>query len=92
MFAADQVLLDMSFGATGEHATRLSLAGAYRPPPGTVGTGLDKAVFHKVAQATARSLLTRVADAVTSSPGPPGGVQETAMTHPAPRLAAPGLP
>jgi hypothetical protein len=54
----------------GEHATRLSLAGAYRPPLGPVGAGPDKAIFHKVAQATVRSLLARVADALSRPLGP----------------------
>src|ERR1022692_2459508 len=31
--------------------------------------GLDKAIFHKVADATARSLLARVADALACPPG-----------------------
>jgi hypothetical protein len=54
-----------------EHTTRLSLAGAYRPPLGAVGAGLDKAVLPKLAEAKVRSLLTRVADAL-------GGPQEPA--------------
>ncbi len=80
---------DIALTPAGEHATRLSLAGAYRPPLGPMGAGLDKAVFHKVAQATARSLLTRVADALTHPPEPVGSVQETGMATAAPRLAAP---
>jgi hypothetical protein len=83
---------DLALTAAGEHATRLSLAGAYRPPLGTVGAGLDKAIFHKVAQATVRSLLARVADALTRPQSPVGGGQETGMTPPAPRVAAPGQP
>ena len=43
------------------------LAGVYRPPFAALGAGLDRAVFHKVADATARSLLARVADVL----GPP---------------------
>jgi hypothetical protein len=83
---------DLALTPAGDHATRLSLAGAYRPPLGPVGAGLDKAIFHQVAQATVRSLLARVADTLTRPPGPPGGRQETGMTSPAPRLAAPDMP
>jgi hypothetical protein len=61
---------DLVLTPAGEHATRLSLAGAYRPPLGQVGAGLDKAIFHKVAQATVRSLLARVADALSRTLGP----------------------
>jgi hypothetical protein len=83
---------DLALTPAGEHATRLSLAGAYRPPLGPVGAGLDRAIFHKVAQATARSLLARVADALTRPAGPPGSGQETGMPPPAPRVAAPDVP
>jgi hypothetical protein len=84
---------DLALTAAGDHATRLSLAGAYRAPAGPGGAGLGKAVFHKVAQATARSLLAGVADALIRPPGPSGGGQESGMTSPAPpRLVAPGQP
>ena len=81
---------DLALTPAGEHASRLSLAGACRPPLGPVGAGLDRAIFHQVAQATIRSLLARVADTLTRPPGPPGSVQETGMAPPVPRLAAPG--
>ena len=45
---------------------RLVLAGAYRPPLGRLGAGLDQAVLHRVATATMRSLLRSVAGAITS--------------------------
>ena len=73
---------DLALTPAAGHATRLSLAGAYRPPLGPVGTGLDKAIFHNVAQATIGSLLTRVADLLGRPQGPPGAAPETGMTHP----------
>jgi hypothetical protein len=36
---------DIALTPAGDHATRLSLAGAYRPPLGLVVVGLDKATF-----------------------------------------------
>ena len=51
----------------GEHSTRLSLAGVYRLPLAALGAGLDRAVFHRVADATVRSLLARVADVLARS-------------------------
>lgn len=83
---------DLALTPIGEHATRLSLSGAYRPPLGPVGAGLDRAIFHTVAQATIRSLLTRVADALTRLPDPAGAAPETGMTPPVPWLAAPDQP
>jgi hypothetical protein len=62
---------DIALTPAGGHSTRLSLAGSYRPPLGAVGAALDRAILHKVADATIRSLLTRVADALAGPPDPP---------------------
>ena len=62
----------MSLTPAGEHSTRLSLAGVYRLPLDALGAGLDRAVFHKVADATVRSLLARVADVLGLPPEPAG--------------------
>jgi hypothetical protein len=53
---ADLTLVD--FGARG---TLVALAGVYRPPLGGMGQALDRAVLHRVAVATIRGFLTRVA-------------------------------
>ena len=79
---------DVSLTPADEHSTRLSLAGAYRPPLAAVGAGLDKAVFHRVADATVRSLLARVADTLASPRDLPGAVQDIEMTRPAARPPA----
>ena len=79
---------DIWLAPAGEHSARLSLAGVYRPPLAAVGAGLDKAVFHRVADATVRSLLARVADVLARSQEPPGAVQGTGMTGAAARRAA----
>ena len=55
---------DVTLTPAGEQATRLTLAGAYRPPLAALGEGLDRAILHRVATATVRSLLGRVADAL----------------------------
>jgi hypothetical protein len=68
---------DIWLTPAGEHSARLSLAGVYRPPLGALGAGLDRAVFHRVADATARSLLARVADVLARPQGPAVTVQET---------------
>ena len=71
---------DMSLTPAGQHSTRLSLAGSYRPPLGAVGAGLDRALLHKVADRTMQSLVTRIADALTRA-------QDSADTVPEPDLA-----
>jgi hypothetical protein len=67
---------DIWLTPAGEHSARLSLAGVYRPPLGALGAGLDRAVFHRVADATARSLLARIADVLARPRGPAVTVQE----------------
>jgi hypothetical protein len=50
----------------GEHATRLSLAGACGPPFAALGAGPGKAILHRAATATTRSFLNRAADALAA--------------------------
>jgi hypothetical protein len=52
---------DISLSPSAEHCT-LSIAGTYRPPLGKLGAALDKAVLNRVATATIRQLLQRLAD------------------------------
>jgi hypothetical protein len=83
---------DISLIPAGEHATRVSLAGVYRPPFAALGAGMDMAVLHTVADATVRSLLARVADVLARPPEPPGAVQRTGITGAAARRSAPEMP
>jgi hypothetical protein len=55
---------DITLSPAGDHATLLTLAGAYRPPPGALGARLDQAISQRVAAATIRAFLDRVADAI----------------------------
>src|SRR5215470_4476255 len=45
---------DISLAREGEQKTRLALIGAYRPPLGHFGAGLDRAILNRVATATIR--------------------------------------
>ena len=58
--------------AAGENRSQLALAGAYRPPFAAAGEGLDRVLLHRVASATARSLLRRIAETIApvSEPSP----------------------
>jgi len=64
---------DITLTPADEQSTRMALTGAYRPPFAALGAGLDKALLHHVATATIRSLLNRLADAL-SGPGNKTGV------------------
>lgn len=55
---------DLILARDGGRRTLLALAGSYRPPFGKAGTVLDRAVMHRVAAATIRSLLGQVAQAI----------------------------
>jgi hypothetical protein len=60
---------DITLTPAGEQGCRLAVDGAYRPPLGAVGAGLDKAIMRRVATATMRSFLSRVAESVAQAPG-----------------------
>jgi len=72
---------NISLIPVGENESQLALAGAYRPPFGAVGGGLDRVLLHRAASATARSLLGRIVD--TIAPARP------AVTKPGPAAPAP---
>jgi len=63
---------DITLTPAGEQATVLELAGAYRPPLGAAGAGLDRVILHRLAAATARTFMNCVAGAIAH----PGGAAE----------------
>lgn len=54
----------------GGNRTRLALAGSYRPPSGKAGALLDRAIMHRIATATIRSLAQRLAQALDPAGNP----------------------
>jgi hypothetical protein len=71
---------DITLSPAGEHASLLRLDGAYRPPLGGIGAGLDRALLHRVAIATIANFLGRIANAI---------VHPAASAAAAPELAGP---
>ena len=79
MFVPDEVLLELGFGAAAARLAEVARGGLLaRVSQGAYGDGvtglarvgplgarLDRAIFHTVAQATIRSPLARVTDALT---------------------------
>jgi hypothetical protein len=55
---------DITLARAGENATSLRLDGAYRPPLGVLGAGLDRAILHQVATATIRGFLDRLGETI----------------------------
>ncbi len=77
---------DLTLTATGTQATVFRLDGAYRPPLGALGTGLDRAILHRVATATIQSFVYRVADAIVN-PAPATPEQRAGRAWEIPRAA-----
>ena len=66
---------DVRLTPVGEHVTLLSMAGSYRPPLGSLGQVLDRAILHRVAAATIRRFVAQVAVRIGS--GQSGGAAGT---------------
>jgi hypothetical protein len=65
---------DIEVAALGAGRTQLSISARYRPPLGAVGRALDRALLHRVAEATVKDFLDRVGQRMVSrsSEGIPG--------------------
>lgn len=59
---------DLELSPVSDHVTLVFLRGTYRPPLGSVGAVLDRAVLHHAAKATARRLISQAAEAATNEP------------------------
>jgi hypothetical protein len=70
---------DIRLAPGGERATLLTMAGSYRVPLGALGEALDRAILHRVAAATIRSFLAKLAVQIAGRPG----VGEAAAHNPA---------
>lgn len=59
---------DIRLSPDGEHRSRVTLTGSYRPPLGALGERLDRILLRTVAAATITSLLTQIAATLEGSP------------------------
>jgi hypothetical protein len=57
---------DLEVAALGPNRTQLSISARYRPPLGAVGRALDRALLHRVAEATVKDFVDRVGEALRS--------------------------
>ena len=55
---------DLEVAGIGASRTQLAISAQYDPPLGSVGRALDRALLHRVAEATIKDFLDRVAAAV----------------------------
>ncbi len=63
---------DLEVAPLGPSRTQLSISARYRPPMGAVGRALDRALLHRVAEATVKDFLDRVGDALRTRAAAPG--------------------
>lgn len=57
---------DIEVAALGPNRTQLSISARYRPPAGPLGRMLDRALLHRIAEATVKDFLDRVGDVLTA--------------------------
>jgi hypothetical protein len=55
---------DLEVAALTPAAAQLSISARYTPPLGTVGAAIDRALLHRVAEATLKHFLDRIAEAL----------------------------
>jgi hypothetical protein len=55
---------ELELASLGAHLTQLSLNGRYQPPLGLVGRTIDKALLSRVAEATIKDFIDRLAAAI----------------------------
>jgi len=59
-----QLDADIEVAALGANRTQLSISARYRPPMGVIGRALDRALLHRVAEATIKDFLDRVGESI----------------------------
>lgn len=57
-----QLDADIEVGALGSSRTQLAISARYRPPMGALGRALDRAMLHRIAEATIKDFLDRVGE------------------------------
>lgn len=58
---------DLIVAAVGPELSQIAMRGTYAPPLGPLGRALDRAVLHRVAEASVKSFIDRVAHLVESN-------------------------
>jgi hypothetical protein len=58
---------DLEVAALGEHRVQLSMSARYNPPLAAGGRALDRALLHRVAEATVKDFVDRVVETLGAS-------------------------
>ena len=67
----------------------LTVAGIYRPPLGGLGTGLDRAIMHRVAQVTIRAFTHHIGAAIAHPAAAPEAGHTRMLPEPGPGPSPP---
>jgi hypothetical protein len=59
---------DLEVASLGPSATQLAISARYSPPLGIVGRMLDRAVLHRVAEATIKDFLDHLGSILLTAP------------------------
>lgn len=86
---------DLTLIPDGNDATLIGLQGVYRPPAGSAGQLLDRVILHRIAAATVRSFLNRIAAALANpgsaqARGDSGSDSDAPLSWPPAESALPG--
>ncbi|MDP9329305.1 MAG: hypothetical protein M3P11_01470 [Actinomycetota bacterium] len=65
---------DLEIAPLGAHTTQLAMSARYVPPLGVLGRAIDRTLLYRVAEATLKDFLDRVAVAIRSELAPGGAV------------------
>jgi hypothetical protein len=60
---------DLELAPFGPGASHLAMSGRYTPPYGAIGEALDRALLNRVAEATVRDFVQRVAERIRAATG-----------------------
>jgi hypothetical protein len=63
---------ELELASLGPHLTQLSISARYQPPLGLVGRTIDKALLSRVAEATIKDFIDRLASAIEARMTPAG--------------------
>jgi hypothetical protein len=66
---------DLVLAAVGPELTHVEFRGTYRPPLGPVGRALDRALLHRVAEASVKSFVDQLAAALLERMGRTAGAE-----------------
>ncbi len=75
---------DIKLTPAGEDAIMLMVAGIYRPPLAGLGTGLDQAIMHRVAQSTIRAFTHHIGAAIAHPAAAPEAGHTWMLPEPPP--------